>query len=116
MGPEEPVKLTIADAVAVLRLNRPTVLNAINPAMAERVLAHVREIAARNDVRAILLAGEGRAFCAGGDISRFQESDPAAVIDAIIQPVHEALHLLSTLPQPSVAAVNGATAGAGFSL
>lgn len=116
METEDPIKLTIADAVAVLRLNRPAVLNAINPAMAEGLLAHVREIAARNDVRAILLAGEGRAFCAGGDISRFQDSDPAAVIGAIIQPVHEALHLLSTLPQPSIAAVNGAAAGAGFSL
>jgi 2-(1,2-epoxy-1,2-dihydrophenyl)acetyl-CoA isomerase len=111
-----PIVLSVTDAVAVVRLNRPAVLNAIDAEAAEAFLDIVRTIAARGDVRAIVLAGEGRAFCAGGDVSRFREGDPEAAIDAIIEPLHAALQLLSEIPPPSVAAVHGAVAGAGFSL
>lgn len=113
----DSVQLTRDGGVAILTLNRPAVLNAIDAPMAELFLAQVKTIAASRDVRAILLQGNGRAFCAGGDVSQFLAShDIAAGIEAIMAPLHEALRLLDSLPQPSVACLHGAVAGGGFSL
>jgi 2-(1,2-epoxy-1,2-dihydrophenyl)acetyl-CoA isomerase len=113
---DEVVVLSVVDAVAVVRLNRPSVLNAIDAGTAVALLETFDAIADRGDVRAIVLTGEGRAFCAGGDVSRFRTDDPEAAVDAIIAPLHDALRRLNKLPQPSIAAVHGAVAGAGFSL
>lgn len=113
----DSVQLAQDGGVAILTLNRPAVLNAIDAPMAERFLAQVKAIAADRDTRAILLQGNGRAFCAGGDVSQFLGgSDIAAGIEAIMAPLHEALRLLDSLPQPSVACLHGAIAGGGFSL
>ncbi|MBN9450459.1 MAG: enoyl-CoA hydratase/isomerase family protein [Bosea sp.] len=113
----DSVQLTRDGGVAILTLNRPAVLNAIDAPMAERFLAQIKAIAASRDVRAILLQGNGRAFCAGGDVSQFLSgSDIAAGIEAIMAPLHAALRLLDALPQPSVACLQGAVAGGGFSL
>ncbi|WP_377847246.1 enoyl-CoA hydratase/isomerase family protein [Bosea sp. UC22_33] len=113
----DSVQLTRDGGVAVLTLNRPAVLNAIDAPMAELFLAKVKAIAASSDVRSILLQGNGRAFCAGGDVSQFLAShDILAGIEAIMAPLHEALRLLDALPQPSVACLHGAIAGGGFSL
>ncbi|WP_245444105.1 enoyl-CoA hydratase/isomerase family protein [Microvirga sp. KLBC 81] len=112
----DSITLSVADTVATIKLNRPSVLNAIDAGAARAFLSTLKSIADCSDVRAIVLRGEGRAFCAGGDVSRFGNGDPEAAIDEIITPFHEALQLLNSLPQPSVAAVHGAAAGAGFSL
>jgi len=113
----ESVLLTIVDGVAELTLNRPATLNAFDAEMARRFLAAVETIAADGDVRAILLKGAGKGFCAGGDVTRFTDGgEPDAAVDAIIEPLHAALLLLDGLPQPSVACLHGAVAGAGFSL
>ncbi|WP_336813592.1 enoyl-CoA hydratase/isomerase family protein [Bosea sp. MMO-172] len=113
----DSVQLTRDGGVAILTLNRPAVLNAIDAPMAELFLTQVRAITASSDVRAILLQGNGRAFCAGGDVSQFLASDDiAAGIEAIMAPLHEALCLIDALPQPSVACLQGAIAGGGFSL
>jgi 2-(1,2-epoxy-1,2-dihydrophenyl)acetyl-CoA isomerase len=116
-NPSDPIILTVDTGVAVLRLNRPTVLNAFDAAMAEAFLARIEDIAARDNVRAILIKGEGRGFCAGGDVAEFTGGgDPEAAIEAIIQPLHAGLRILDSLKQPSVACLHGAVAGAGFSL
>jgi 2-(1,2-epoxy-1,2-dihydrophenyl)acetyl-CoA isomerase len=112
----EPVILSVAHGVATIRLNRPSVLNAIDAATANAFLNAIREIGSRGDVRALVLRGEGRAFCAGGDVARFQGEEREVAIDAIIGPLHEGLRVMSELPQPSLAVVQGAAAGAGFSL
>lgn len=112
----DSITLSVADSVATISLNRPSVLNAIDAEAARAFLNSLKSIADRADVRVIVLRGEGRAFCAGGDVARFREGDPEAAIDAIITPFHEALRLLDRLPQPSIAVVHGAAAGAGFSL
>jgi len=112
----DSVTLSVADAVATITLNRPSVLNAIDAAMAGALLSALKAIAERTDVRTIVLRGAGRSFCAGGDVSRFHGSGSEAAIDEIITPFHEALRVLERLPQPSIAVVHGAAAGAGFSL
>lgn len=115
--PDAPILLAIEAGVATLTLNRPAVLNAFDVAMAKAFLARVEEIAANDAVRAILLKGAGRGFCAGGDVSQFtQGGDPEAAIGAIIAPLHAGLALLGSLKQPSVACLHGAVAGGGFSL
>lgn len=115
---DEPVRLAIQDGLAQITLSRPAVLNAIDAAMALGFEQAVRAIGERDDVRVILLRGEGRAFCAGGDVTHFAgaAAEVEAAIHRIITPLHAGLERLHALPQPSVAAVQGAVAGAGMSL
>lgn len=111
-----PVLLTIEQSVAVITLNRPRVLNAIDAQMARSLSDAIARVAQDGTARALLLRGEGRAFCAGGDVARFVEGDPTAAIEAIIDPLHAALRALDALSLPTLAAVQGPAAGAGFSL
>lgn len=103
--------------VAILRLNRPDVLNALDIPMAEALLSAVETIARQPKFRAVLIRGEGRAFCAGGDVGGFQKASNVEVhIEALIGPFHKAIETLTALPQPSIAMLHGAVAGAGLSL
>jgi 2-(1,2-epoxy-1,2-dihydrophenyl)acetyl-CoA isomerase len=111
-----PVLLTIEQAVAIVTLNRPRVLNAIDAQMARALADALARITQDGTVRALLLRGEGRAFCAGGDVARFAGQDPATAVEAIIDPFHAALRALDALKLPTLAAVQGPVAGAGFSL
>lgn len=113
---ESPVLLTIEQSVAVITLNRPRVLNAIDAQMARSLSDVIGRVAQDGTARALMLRGEGRAFCAGGDVARFVEGDPTAAIEAIIDPLHEALRALDALKLPTLVAVQGPVAGAGFSL
>jgi 2-(1,2-epoxy-1,2-dihydrophenyl)acetyl-CoA isomerase len=113
---ESPVLLTIEQAVATVTLNRPRVLNAIDPQMARSLADAIERVARDGTARVLLLRGEGRAFCAGGDVARFAGEDPAAAVEAIIDPFHTALRALDGLKLPTLAAVQGPVAGAGFSL
>lgn len=105
-------------ALARIRFNRPSALNAIDRAMARSLLAVCRDLAAPSDLRAIIISGEGKAFMAGGDLLRFQEDLAGAprMAAEIIDPLHQALAILAALPQPVLGSVHGAVAGAGVSL
>lgn len=102
-------------AVATLTFNRPAALNAIDVPMAQDFLAAVRGIAADKSVRAVLLAGSGKGFMAGGDLAVLQ-ADPQGGAKALIGPLHEALVVLAGIDAPVVAQVHGVAAGAGLSL
>lgn len=104
-------------AVAVLTLNRPERLNAFAAPLNRRLVALLAEIAHDPAVRAVVLTGAGRGFCAGADLKTMAGADgvrdddwgsPRGMIDLPL--------LLRDLPQPSVCAVNGVAAGAGFGL
>lgn len=113
----ETVLLAVSGGVATLTLNRPAVLNAFDAAMARTLLERVEALAGREDIRALLIKGEGRGFCAGGDVSQFGAGgDPAVAVDAIIEPLHAAMLRLAELRAPTLACLHGAVAGAGFSL
>ncbi|HJV26006.1 MAG TPA: enoyl-CoA hydratase-related protein [Aromatoleum sp.] len=101
--------------VAHIRFNRPTVLNAIDSTMAAAFLRACRAIAADPEIRVVVISGEGRAFMAGGDIAQFRE-DAAKIPTTLIDPMHEALAILTTLNAPVIASLQGAVAGAGMSL
>lgn len=113
-----PIVFERRGAVASIRFNRPAALNAINQEMAESLRSIFQELAASRDVRVIVLSGEGPAFMAGGDLTRFQadKAHAAKTADAIITPLHQALMMLASLPQLVIASVHGSVAGAGVSV
>ena len=102
-------------ALVRLTLNRPEALNALDIATAGALLAACRDLQRDAGVRAVLLAGNGRAFAAGGDLAQMR-ADPVRVADALIGPLHEALTILARIDAPVVAALHGVVAGAGVSL
>ena len=101
-------------AVLTLTLNRPDALNALNAELRAALLAGVKGAARDDGVRAVVLTGAGRGFCAGADL-RGGSGERAfrRVLTAEYNPLIEAIR---TLPKPVVAAVNGVAAGAGMSL
>ncbi|HBX41129.1 MAG TPA: enoyl-CoA hydratase, partial [Marinobacter adhaerens] len=101
--------------VARLTFNRPDALNAINVALAEAFLAAVEHINSLSGVRCIVLAGAGRAFMAGGDVSSMAGTSEQAgkAIGAILDAVNPAILLLRSMDAPVIAAVRGVAAGAG---
>ncbi|TVV70489.1 enoyl-CoA hydratase/isomerase family protein [Sphingomonas solaris] len=113
----EPVRLVVADGVATITLARPQAGNAMNMPLVDALFAQVGAVVADKTVRAILLEGEGRNFCVGGDLRAFvAEADPAGFIGALARRLHQAMRLLHEQPVPVVIAVQGAAAGAGLGL
>jgi enoyl-CoA hydratase/carnithine racemase len=113
--PWETLKVERAGKIVTITLNRPEVLNAMNLAM-RRELGDVFEaIAPRNDIRCVVVAGAGRAFCAGGDI-RDQQGGPEASNDMMRNLSYRWVRALWNLPQVTLASVNGIAAGGGCNL
>jgi len=113
-----PVLLNVDGPVARIVFNRPKVLNALSVDAANAFLAACHSIAADKSNRVVVIAGEGRAFMAGGDVSAFAgPADEVAVrVPTIMEPLHEGLEILAGLPQPVIASIQGAAAGAGMSI
>lgn len=108
-----PVTLHRQDGIAQIRFNRPQALNAIDLSLARAFHEICRTLAQDDQLRVVVMSGEGRAFMAGGDLPAMQ-ADPVAVSSAIIAEVHPALELLAGLRAPVIAAVHGAVAGGGL--
>ncbi|UYG03366.1 enoyl-CoA hydratase/isomerase family protein [Halomonas sp. LR3S48] len=118
----ELVNCTVDNGIALLTLNRPDKRNAMSDAMRAELVAHLLSIRTDRAIRALVITGSGKGFCAGGDIAGMRtrmEADPATVGFngwERQQGVHYAASLLLNLPIPTVAAVNGAAAGLGADL
>jgi enoyl-CoA hydratase/carnithine racemase len=116
------IQLRNEDGVAVLTLDRPDVRNAINDDMRGELMAALDRVSRDESVRALVLTGAGKAFCAGGDIRAMQQrmQAPAGEVAyngwARQQRTHHALSALHDLPKPVIAAVNGASTGLGTDL
>lgn len=105
--------------VATIKLNRPKVLNAINETMGEELLSAISAIRDDREIRAILLTGEGRSFCTGGDIKEFSSENTrhsAPERRQWIRNHHRWYSMLCNLDKPVIAAVKGYAAGGGVSL
>jgi 2-(1,2-epoxy-1,2-dihydrophenyl)acetyl-CoA isomerase len=109
------------DGVAVLTLNRPDRLNALSSAMLEALLEALPRLADDGSVGAVVLAGAGRGFCAGGDVKAMAEGrefagDTLEEKAAGLRSSMEVSRWLHEMPKPTIAMVRGAAAGAGLSL
>jgi 2-(1,2-epoxy-1,2-dihydrophenyl)acetyl-CoA isomerase len=102
-------------AVATLTLNRPEVLNSFNGDMMREVQDAFRALAADATVRAVVLTGAGRGFCAGQDLGGAPGASADLGIDAdfVRQGYNTLVTLIRECPKPVIAAVNGVAAGAG---
>ncbi len=107
--------LTVREgAVLTITLNRPEAYNAFNRDLHKALAAALKE-ARDGEVRAVVLTGAGKGFCAGQDLKEFQ-SLPGGVGDALRSTYHPNILAIRALEKPVIAAVNGACAGAGLSL
>ncbi len=115
MTEDAAILTTTADGILTVTLNRPDKLNGVTTAM----WAHLRDIfrngAADNDVRALVLAGNGRAFCAGADLWDSSGSGATHPLERMRR-THDTALALHQFPKPTVARVHGIAAGAGANL
>jgi enoyl-CoA hydratase len=105
--------------VALLTLNRPEKLNALNNELIGAVMAALDEIELDRSVRVVIITGAGRAFSAGADIAEFQprmKAGPAEAIAYFMRPGHRLTRRVEEFPKPVVAAVNGLAFGGGCEL
>ena len=111
------IKLEILDRVATITFNRPEAANGLNLAMASEFAEAAMLSDSNADVKAIILTGSGRFFCAGGDINAMQESPLGAGpgVKQIADQLHRGISTLARSAKPVIVAVNGTAAGAGFS-
>jgi 2-(1,2-epoxy-1,2-dihydrophenyl)acetyl-CoA isomerase len=115
---EPPVLLSREGAVAILTLNRPDAANSIDAPLARAFRGALEILQDDPGVRALVVQGAGKMFCAGGDLASFarEERGAAAYVDALIQDLHAGLELMADFHAPVIAAVHGAAAGAGLGL
>ena len=113
---EQILQCDVEDGVGRLTLNRPAQGNAIDIAMADALMEAAVRLAEDPTVKVVTLTGNGRLFCAGGDIAAFSVGEPGAVIARITVSLHAAINRLATMPKPLLCLVNGPAAGAGLGL
>jgi len=116
------IEVKVHDHIAILKLNRPEKRNAMSDAMRSELVAALESIAHDAGVRAMVLTGEGKSFCAGGDIEGMKKRLQSPIGEVAFngwsrqQKVHHAQTLLYTMPKPTIAAVNGSANGLGADL
>jgi 2-(1,2-epoxy-1,2-dihydrophenyl)acetyl-CoA isomerase len=102
--------------VATLTLDRPDALNALTVPVKVALRESLETLAAVRSVRAVILTGAGRAFCAGQDLAEREQPDAAPLDVELRERYNPIIRVLRSMGQPVIAAVNGVAAGAGASL
>ena len=111
--------VTAKGQVALLTLNRPGKLNALNNELLAAIVAALNGIELDSAVRAVVVTGAGRAFSAGADITAFQrhmEAGPTEAVAHFMRPGHQMTRRVESFPKPIIAAVNGLAFGGGCEL
>lgn len=115
----DSIEAEIKDLVAIVTLKRPETMNAVSPELARSLADTFAEIPTDGSVRAVILTGEGRAFCSGGDIramSAALDGDVTSFFLDLTANLHRISRALTSCHVPTIAAVNGPAAGFGFGL
>jgi 2-(1,2-epoxy-1,2-dihydrophenyl)acetyl-CoA isomerase len=115
-GEGSPLRVDIAESIATLTLDRPEALNALTAALKRDLLAALRRIGRDRSVRAVVLTGAGRAFCAGQDLKERLAPDAPPLSVVLRDEYNPIISAMRSLDQPIVGAINGVAAGAGASL
>ncbi|MGB3289572.1 MAG: enoyl-CoA hydratase/isomerase family protein [Burkholderiaceae bacterium] len=115
----ELIQLDVQDGIATIYLNRPDKRNAFSDEMRARYIEVLEAVTADRGIRAVVLTGRGKGFCAGGDVAGMENRMRAEAGEIAFngwarqQQVHRCVSLLHSMPKPTIAAVNGAASGLG---
>ena len=111
------IEFSIQNRIATITFNRPDAANGLNLELASEFAYATLLCDADPTVKAVILTGNGRFFCAGGDVKAMQTAElgPGAGVKQIADELHRGLSVLARLDAPVIVAVNGTAAGAGFS-
>lgn len=112
----ETVRLTIEAGVATITLARPEKLNALDAGMIEALGAIVHRLDHDRSVRVAIITGEGKAFCAGGDIAAWGRLSPVEMGENWVRDGHRVFDHLARLKVPLIAAINGHAFGGGIEI
>jgi len=105
------------DRAVFLRMNRPEAFNAAHIGLFEDLVRALETCAVDDEVKVVVLTGEGKAFCAGGDVAMFHSfDDPGEGIRQLTKRLHFVISGIRRIPKPVIAMINGTAAGAGISL
>jgi enoyl-CoA hydratase/carnithine racemase len=116
---DDPALLRIEGPIATITLNRPAAFNSIDLSIAKKLEQLGAEVEANDDVRVLVIEGEGRAFCAGGDLQTIGAAaadNVAPVVGELLKHYHAFITALRRMPKIVLASVHGSAAGAGLSL
>src|SRR3977135_2821430 len=118
--PDDPALLRIEGAIATITLNRPGAFNSVNLAIAKKLEQLAAEVEGNDDIRVLVIEGEGRAFAAGGDLQTIGAAAAAdtiaPVVGELLKHYHAFITSLRRMPKFVLSSVHGSAAGAGMSL
>jgi len=115
----ETILFDVEENVATVTMNRPEAMNALNMQLGEELVDAMTRCRSDANVRAVVLKGAGRAFCAGGDLKAFSEflqADPVTAFRTFASKLHVGIVEVRHMEKPVIAQVHGVAAGAGMSL
>jgi enoyl-CoA hydratase/carnithine racemase len=119
-SPDDPALLRIEGPIATITLNRPGAFNSIDLSIAKKLEQLSAQVESSDDIRVLVIEGEGRAFCAGGDLQTIGAAaaadNIAPVVGELLQHYHAFITALRRMPKIVLASVHGSAAGAGLSL
>ncbi|PLX14480.1 MAG: enoyl-CoA hydratase [Marinilabiliales bacterium] len=112
------MELIIENGIGFLYFNRPEIYNPLDLATARELYAYLRKLSVKKDVKAVVISGRGKAFCAGGDIRAVlkHKDGPAAAFHEMAINVQPCIMEMRNMSKPIIAAINGVAAGGGFSI
>jgi enoyl-CoA hydratase/carnithine racemase len=117
---DDPALLRIEGPIATITLNRPAAFNSIDLSIAKKLEQLAAEVESSDDIRVLVIEGEGRAFSAGGDLGTIGAAaaadNIAPVVGELLQHYHAFIMTLRRMPKIVLASVHGSAAGAGLSL
>ncbi|MCI0810589.1 MAG: enoyl-CoA hydratase/isomerase family protein [Chloroflexi bacterium] len=111
------IKLEKENRVATIRLDRPDALNALSPELLTELSSAVAEAGGDESIKALVVRGEGRAFCAGADLTYFQSTfDDPTLLPKYATQINDVLRQIESLPFPAIAVVHGFALAGGLEL